>query len=111
MEGWAETEAARPHGKIDRLNVYPLTFAEKENAKCTQRLSSQPAAKIGAFVVAVFAVAASATLSASAAALDLAGVDRTMTDVADLASYDGGVTNYTLYAFYMFYAAKKLPQA
>ena len=49
--------------------------------------------KIGAFVVAVFAVASSATLSASAAALDLAGVDRTVTDVADLASYDEGVTN------------------
>ena len=39
------------------------------------------------------AIAASATFSAFAAALNLAGVDRTVTDVADLASYDEGVTN------------------
>ena len=45
-------------------------------------------------VMAAFALSAAiAPMPSLAAALDLAGVDRTVTDVADLASYDEGVTN------------------
>ena len=45
-------------------------------------------------VVSAAAIAATALAAKSfAAALDLAGADRTVTDVADLASYDEGVTN------------------
>ena len=56
----------------------------KKTALCT-------VSKIGR--VALVATAICASSSSFAAALDLAGVDRTVTDVADLASYDGGVTN------------------
>ena len=46
-------------------------------------------------LIAVAAIATStvAPMSSWAAALDLAGVDRTVTDVAELAAYDEGVTN------------------
>ena len=51
------------------------------------------ASAVGRVALVVTAICAATPLRSFAAALDLAGVDRTVTDVADLASYDEGVTN------------------
>ena len=54
------------------------------NAPCCRTLAAMAAFALSAAIV---------PTPSFAAALDLAGVDRTVTDVADLASYDEGVTN------------------
>ena len=46
-----------------------------------------------ALFAAIAAICIATSTTSFAVALDLAGVDRTVTDVADLASYDEGVTN------------------
>ena len=83
---WNVADAAVKFG--ERFSI-PFTVLAR-----TAKMAVLPVAVLtGKAAILAAAVATSAPLSSFAAALDLAGVDRTVTDVADLASYDEGVTN------------------